>query len=583
MKNIPGFFLLWMAAPVTQLSVAADQADSVRHKPNVLILYADDLGYGDPHCYNPERGKIPTPAIDKLAAQGMRFTDAHSSSGVCTPSRYSLLTGRYHWRTVNQAGVLNGASPPLLSINRVTLASLVAEHGYRTACFGKWHLGLRWAHSDPANAKPDLSRIDYAQPITDGPLQHGFQSFFGISASLDMPPYVWIENDRATELPTAQKSWYRKGMGGPRFEATEVLPALVRKTSDFFATQAAGGKGGAPFFLYLPLTAPHTPLAVNAEWRGRSGLNSYADFVMETDAAIGRILDALERSGLAESTLVVLSSDNGCASYAGLGDQEREGRKNARKHGGSPQVLPSGVQDLESRGHYPSGPLRGYKADAWEGGHRVPFIVRWPRVVQPGTVCDQLVLQADLMRTFAEILGVPLPDDAGEDSFSFLPLLRGENAPIRTHAVATSNTGLPGVRSGPWKYIAGPEPAAGVAGQPQPVQLYNLAEDLAESKNLAGAMPGKVAELQALLEKLITEGRSTPGAPQKNDAEVVRHPKSQRRGERGDQADAAGRKEIENRGAAHPGGSLRNPARQVAVSPLCAPVGARSHPSPLNQ
>ncbi|MEY5024774.1 MAG: hypothetical protein RLZZ244_302 [Verrucomicrobiota bacterium] len=524
MKNIPGFFLLWMAASVTQLSVAADQADAVRHKPNVLILYADDLGYGDPHCYNPERGKIPTPAIDKLAAQGMRFTDAHSSSGVCTPSRYSLLTGRYHWRTVNQAGVLNGASPPLLPINRVTLASLAAEHGYRTACFGKWHLGLRWANDGVDEARPDLARINFAQPITDGPLQHGFQSFFGISASLDMPPYVWVENDRATELPTAQKSWYRKGMGGPRFEATEVLPALVRKTSDFFAAQAAGGKGGVPFFLYLPLTAPHTPLAVNPEWRGRSGLNAYADFVMETDAAIGRILDALERSGLAESTLVVLSSDNGCASYAGLGDQEREGRKNARKHAGSPHVLPSGVQDLESRGHYPSGPLRGYKADAWEGGHRVPFIVRWPRVVQPGTACYQLVLQADLMRTFADILGVPLPDDAGEDSLSFLPLLRGENTATRAHAVTTSNTGLPGVRSGSWKYIAGPEPASGTLDASQTVQLYNLAEDLAESKNLATAMPGKVAELQALLEKLITDGRSTPGAPQKNDVPVKRFP-----------------------------------------------------------
>jgi arylsulfatase A-like enzyme len=493
-------------------------------KPNVLIIYADDLGYGDPHCYNPERGKIPTPAIDKLATEGMRFTDAHSSSGVCTPSRYSLLTGRYHWRTVNQAGVLNGGSPPLLAPNRLTLASLAAQHGYRTACFGKWHLGLRWANADGEQTKPELAHIDFARPITDGPLQHGFHTFFGISASLDMPPYVWIANDRATELPTAPKNWYRKGMGGPQFEATAVLPALARQTADFFAAHAAEAKGGTPFFLYLPLTAPHTPLAVNPEWQGRSGLNAYADFVMETDAIIGRILEALESSGLAENTLVVLSSDNGCAPYAGLGDQEREARKDARKQGGTVATADGGVHDLEKRGHYPSGPLRGYKADAWEGGHRVPFIVRWPKVVQPGTVCHQLVLQADFMRTFADILGVPLPDDAGEDSFSFLPLLHGQNTPIRTHAVTTSNTGLPGVRSGSWKYIAGPEPATGTLDPSQSVQLYNLAEDLAESKNLATSMPGKVAELQALLEKLITDGRSTPGAPQKNDVPVKRFP-----------------------------------------------------------
>jgi arylsulfatase A-like enzyme len=239
---------------------------------------------------------------------------------------------------------------------------------------------------------------------------------------------------------------------------------------------------------------------VTPEWKDKSHLNSFADFVMETDATVGRVLDALEKSGAADNTLVIFTSDNGCAPYIG-------------------------VEELEKMGHFPSGPLRGYKADAWEGGHRVPFIVRWPGVVKKGTVCSQLVYQADFLRTFADVFGVKLPDTAGEDSFSLMPLLKGEDKPIRENAVSASIGGTPAVRSGSWKYI--PAPGSGGWGkggdQSQPVQLYNLADDLGETKNLAAAMPGKVAEMNALLEKLITDGRSTPGAPQKNDVPVVRH------------------------------------------------------------
>jgi arylsulfatase A len=277
-----------------------------------------------------------------------------------------------------------------------------------------------------------------------------------------------------------------------------ILPALGDRASSFIAD--AAGKP-EPFLLYLALTSPHTPLAVNADWIGASGLNTYADFVMETDAVVDRVLQALEKSGAAGRTLVVFTSDNGCAPYIG-------------------------AAELETLGHFPSGPLRGGKSDVWEGGHRVPFIVRWPDVVKPGSICGQLVAQADLMATFAAILGAKLPDNAGEDSFSLLPLLQGRDEPVRATAVSCSARGVPGVRLGDWKYI--PAPGSGGWGkggdQSQPEQLYNLADDLGETTNLASAEPARVAEMKTLLEKLITTGRSTPGAPQGNDVKVRRYP-----------------------------------------------------------
>jgi arylsulfatase A-like enzyme len=299
-----------------------------------------------------------------------------------------------------------------------------------------------------------------------------------------------VKNQASKQGP-ALKDWQLEG----------ILPALGTRTIQFIDESVQKKE---PFLVYMPLTAPHTPLAVNPEWKDKSHLNLFADFVMETDAVVGRVLDALEKSGAAENTLVVFTADNGCAPYIG-------------------------VEDLEKMGHYPSGPLRGYKADAWEGGHRVPFMVRWPGKVKEGTVCNQLVYQADLLRTFADVFGTKLPDTAGEDSFSLMPLLKGEDKPIRENAVSASINGIPAVRSGTWKYI--PAPGSGGWGkggdQSQPVQLYNLADDLGETKNLAAAMPEKVAEMNALLEKLITDGRSTPGAQQRNDVEVVRYPRAE--------------------------------------------------------
>lgn len=509
-----------MAVAILGSCAATGVADSPTKRPNILILYADDLGFGDVRCYNPDRGKIPTPRIDRLAAEGMRFTDGHSSSGVCSPSRYTLLTGRYHWRTRLQSGIVNQWGPPLIAAERVTVASLAARHGYRTACFGKWHLGWDWpipreqaglfrgkpsAEENCTDAHRAAWRDVFSRPIGGGPTTRGFDRYFGTDVP-NWPPFCFIENDRTVGVPNA---WLPARLIGNNQASTQgpaladwalepILPTLGDRAAAFI-TDAAGRP--EPFLVYMPLTSPHTPLAVNAEWKGRSGLGPYADFVMETDAVVGRVLDALEASGAAADTLVLFTADNGCAPYIG---KDR----------------------LEQQGHFPSGPLRGAKADAWEGGHRVPFIVRWPGTVAAGSECRHLVHQADLIRTIADVLGTTLPDDAGEDSVSLLPLLRGADAAVRDHAVSTSVQGVPAVRVGSWKYIA----ARGSGGwgrggdESQPVQLYDLAEDLGETRNRAAEMPEKVAEMQALLERLIADGRSTPGRPQSNDVPVVRYP-----------------------------------------------------------
>jgi len=482
-------------------------------RPNIVVILADDLGYGDVQCYNPQRGKIPTPHLDRLAAQGLRFTDGHSSSGVCSPSRYTLLTGRYHWRTRLQTGIVGVFGDPLIAPDRLTIGSLAKQHGYRTAAIGKWHLGWDWPI--PAEHAASFRKVSktaelptaeqraawqgvFSQPIPGGPTTRGFDTYFGTDVP-NWPPYCFIEDNRTLGLPSeflpvrllGNNQASLAGPALPQWTLEPILPAL-RDRAVRFITEAA--KRPEPFLLYLPLTTPHTPLAVNAEWRGRSGLNAYADLVMETDAAVGRVLAALEQSGAAKNTLVLFTADNGCASYIG-------------------------VPDLEKQGHFPSGPLRGYKSSMYEGGHRVPFIVRWPGVVQPGTQCDQLVHQADLLATLAEVLGTKLPANAGEDSFSMLPLFRGGSAPVRENSVSCASAGTPGFRLGSWKLVLAADPKAGTE-----VELYDLATDLGEMKNLAAENPARVAELKSRFEQLISRGRSTPGAPQPNDVEVRRYP-----------------------------------------------------------
>jgi len=492
-------------------------------KPNVVILYADDLGYGDVSGYNPDRGKIATPNIDRLAAQGVRFTDAHSSSGVCSPSRYTLLTGRYHWRTRLQQGIVKLWEPPLIAPDRLTIGKLAQQHDYRTACIGKWHLGWEWRiaseareHFDAPARRPEAAeatdearaawRTTFQKPIGGGPTIRGFDEYFGTDVP-NWPPFCFIENDRTVGVPTEllPARLLKNNLAslqGPALEGWQlesILPALAERAEDFIAHQ---DQSRQPFLLYMPLTSPHTPLAVNAPWKGKSGLeNDAADFILETDAIVGRVLDALDKSDAAENTLVIFSSDNGFAPYAG-------------------------AKELEARGHFPSGPLRGYKGDAWEGGHRVPFIVRWPGMIQSGRVSDQLVHQADLLATFADILDAELPEDAGEDSVSLLPLFKGQDEPVREHAVSQSHDGLLAVRFGTWKLIAGPGgrgPWSGLSAEPRATtagQLYQLADDLGETNNLYAEMPEVVAELAALLDRLAADGRSTPGVKQPNDVKV---------------------------------------------------------------
>jgi len=500
-------FLKWLgagaalAAAPSWLRAAAGEGPARAGRPNIVYILADDLGYGDVRCLNPG-GKIPTPHLDRLAAQGVIFTEAHSGSAVCTPTRYGILTGRYSWRSSLRSGVLGGDSPPLIAPGRLTAPALLKQHGYATGCIGKWHLGMDFARGS-GDAKGSR-RFDYAKPIANGPTARGFDYYFGISASLDMPPFAFIENDRFTAALDTEKQWIRKGPAARDFEAVDVLPALARKAVEYIESGAPQARAGTPLFLYLALASPHTPIVPAAEWQGKSGLNPYGDFVMQTDAAVGEVMKALDRAGLADNTLLVFTSDNGCSPAAK-------------------------VQELEGKGHYPSYHFRGYKADIWEGGHHVPFLARWPGRIRPGSRSDQLTCLTDLMATCADLLGVKLPDDAGEDSVSMLPALLGTAAgPLREAAVHHSISGKFSIRQGRWKLELCPgsggwsspkDPEALAQGLP-PVQLYDMAGDVGEKVNVHAKNPEVASRLLALLEKYVADGRSTPGAPQKNDGPV---------------------------------------------------------------
>ena len=487
---------LFLAVPAITLSSSLAAAP-----PNIVYILCDDLGYGDVRCLNPE-GKIATPQMDRLRAGGMSFTDAHSTSAVCSPSRYSILTGRYNWRSSMKHGVLNGFSPRLIEKDRMTVASFLKQQGYSTACLGKWHVGMNWPQTDgkPPGSTSNPKKIDYDKPIEGGPLSAGFDSFFGISASLDMVPYVFIENDRVTEVPTVEKDFGRKGPSGPVFEGIDVLPTLSRKAVQYIDSQATTAKQGKPFFLYLAFSSPHTPILPSPEWQGKSGLNKYGDFVMQTDAAVGAVLDAIDKQGLADNTLVVLTSDNGCSPSAAF-----------------PALL--------EKGHNPNYLFRGAKSDIWEGGHHIPFIVRWPAQVKAGTTCDQIISQADLFATCAAILGKHLPDTAAEDSVDMLPALQSHaDKPLREVIVHSAIFGAFAIRQGNWKLIlardsggwSDPKPGSPEAQRLPRVQLYDLARDLGENNNVQAEHPEIVARLTTLLEKYISDGRSTPGQPQPN-------------------------------------------------------------------
>lgn len=491
--------------PLASLSTLVPSSAATPEPPNIVFILCDDLGYGDVRSLNPQ-GKIATPNMDRIAAAGMRFTDAHSSSAVCTPTRYSLLTGRYNWRSRLKQGVLYGYSPRLIESDRTTVAAFLKEQGYATACIGKWHLGMNWPQIDgsPAGASDSPEKINFALPIKGGPLSLGFDYFHGISGSLSMPPYFYIENDRVTALPTVEKEWGNKGLAAENFEAGDVLPTLTGKAVDYIGGRAAAAKAGKPFFLYLPLTSPHSPILPTKEWQGKSGLNAYGDFVMQTDATVGAVLDALDQQGLADNTLVILSSDNGCSSHAGF-------------------------SDLLAKGHNPNDRFRGSKADIFEGGHRIPFIARWPGRIKPGSTGDQLVCLVDLFATCADILGKKLPDNAAEDSVSLLPVLEGRaDQPIHEAVIHHSANGFFAVRQGKWKLAfcpgsggwSDPKPDAPAAAKLPPIQLYDLSKDIGETQNLQADYPEIVSKLTKILEKTIADGRSTPGKPQPNNGRV---------------------------------------------------------------
>lgn len=488
------------------LAVAAPPPSPAGALPNLVVILADDLGYGDVGAFNPD-ARIRTPNLDRLAAQGMIFTDAHSGSSVCTPTRYGILTGRYAWRTRLARGVLGGYSPHLIAPGRMTVASLLKSRGYHTACFGKWHLGMDWTVRDGADPGDDIApkidpaAVDFNAPIRHGPTATGFDTFFGISASLDMPPFVFIENDRVAALPTTRKKWIREGPASPDFEAENVLPAVTRRTVSHIRDRA---KAGGPFLVYMPLNSPHTPIVPVPEFQGKSDVNSYGDFVMQTDAAVGDVLRAIDEIGIAERTLVIFTSDNGC----------------------SPQA---NVPELLAKGHNPSHVFRGLKADIFDGGHRVPFLVRWPGVVKPGARCDRTVCLTDILATAADMAGVKLPDDAGEDSVSLLPCLRGAaEGPFREATVHHSINGSFSIRQGRWKLAlcpdsggwSEPRPGSPVAKRLPPVQLFDLEADVAEAKNVAAQHPDLVERMTGLLQSYIDRGRSTPGPSRSNDRVV---------------------------------------------------------------
>jgi arylsulfatase A-like enzyme len=466
---------------VPVLRTASDRT-VVSQSPNIVVILADDMGYGELQCLNPKRGKIKTPQLDRVAAGGMVFTDGHSGASVCTPTRYGLMTGRYAWRTRLQNGVLTGGES-LIAEDRLTLPRLLKQKGYHTAMFGKWHLGMLF------NGKQTDTEVPVGARVTDGPIDAGgFDEFHGFHHARQMK--VWIDNDAVTE----------------HIEPIDMLPKLCAGAVAYINGRKAKE---APFFLYVPWNAPHSPVVPSAEWQGKSGLNAHADFVMQTDDCFGRVIDALRDNGLLDNTLVICSSDNGTSAPT------------------------SNKDDLEAMGHFPSGDLRGSKADIWDGGHRVPFIVTWPKVIKAGTRTDKLVCLTDVMATVAEVVGVTLPSDAAEDSLSFLPALMGRDDHARNSVIHHSIAGHFAMREGNFKLIQCP----GSGGWSSPktnarlwqsleaegrptVQLYDMTQDLGEQENLAEQMPDKVAHLQALLRAQVDAGRTTPGPKQANDASI---------------------------------------------------------------
>ena len=472
--------------------------------PNVILVMADDLGIGDVSPTNPEC-KIKTPNLQRMADDGLVFSDAHTPSSVCTPTRYGLLTGRYNWRSRLARGVLSGTSKHLIPADRPTLGHLMRKAGYHTSMIGKWHLGWDWN-------KPDGKEIDFTKPVLNGPNINGFDQYYAHCGSLDMPPYVWVDTGQITAQPDRVEGvtkkehpygWYRKGPIGSDFHIEKVLPHLFDKTISRVKERATDAKSGKPFFIYLALPAPHTPIVPVPPFKDASGMNPYADFVMQTDHHMGQLLAALKASGLDDNTLVIFTSDNGCSPEANF-------------------------ETLKKHGHRPSAIYRGHKADIYEGGHRVPLIARWPGKIQGGRKTKALACLTDIYSTLEAVTGLERRDAGGEDGFNLLPVFEGAKTSGRKSLISHSIGGSFAIRQGQWKLCL----SAGSGGWSAPrenvakkqglsaIQLYNLKDDPAETHNLIESKPKKVESLIRLLAKQVEDGRSTPGKSLSNDREV---------------------------------------------------------------
>lgn len=505
-----------------------------QQKPNIVLIFVDDLGYGDVSSFNPH-SKIQTKNIDALAKEGMRFKDSHATSALCTPSRYGLLTGRYNWRSRLKSFVVRGDSETLIEKERKTLAHLLKENGYRTAAVGKWHLGMDWELKDGPDYKKfslnpetfgDLEEqygrdgnfdvrmkrpriegldIDYSKPIKYGPNDFGFDYFFGTSASIDQPPYVYIENNRFTAQPTifyglpdvardnpSQQQAWQMGPADPEFKVENVMPDMQKKVlgilDDF-------GDREEPFFLYYPTHLVHGPLVPTDEFEGRSGIGLYGDFVLQLDHYVGEITAKLKEKGVFEDTIIIFTSDNGASAVAGF-------------------------DELKAQGHNPSHIFRGKKADAWEGGHREPTIVSYPRMIEPGTTSNHMVSHSDFYRTIAEILDAKISDNTAEDSVSALSLWEGHDEPVREDIVHSTGNGGFAIRRDFWKLNLVNEGGGFAALNDtnfEPNELFDLRDDISETTNVIDDHPDVVKELTDALAEYVKSGRSTEGEQQENE------------------------------------------------------------------
>ncbi|MEI6865687.1 arylsulfatase [Flavicella sp.] len=508
MKKIIPQFLVFLICLISNVNnLLAQENDQLDEKPNIIIIYTDDQGVGDVSALNPN-AKFKTPNMDKLANEGVVFTDGHSSDAVCTPSRYTLLTGRYSWRTSLKKGVLGADGPCLIEKDRTTIASLLKENGYNTAMIGKWHLQMEF------EGEKGKGR-DWSKPFTDGPIEKGFDYFFGISASMNYGILTYLENDRVLDAPTlfTKKKMnitprtyrmtppYEKELGrgyvevAPSFNDELVLETFANKAVEYINKSSSEAKNGKPFFLYFPLTSPHLPHCTHPDFQGKSDCGNYGDFMQETDFRVGQVLDALKANGLEENTLVIFSSDNGAESNY--------------------------KYQRDTYQHYSCMNFKGGKRDIYEGGHRVPFLMRWPNAINAGLKVDEPVCQSDYLATIADIIGVELADNEGEDSYSLYPMMKNKDATVDRAVIHHSITGHFAIREGKWKLNM----LRGSGGSLKPVvvepkegealyELYNMENDPGETTNLYFKYPNIVEKLKEKITEIIKNGRSTDGTPQ---------------------------------------------------------------------